>query len=313
MRIGIDIMGGDFAPQSAIAGSYLAIKEMPEDVKLVFFGDREVILAYCEKNDLDSSCVEIFHASEVIGMPDNPYKSFFSKNNSSMHQGFRLLREGEIDAFCSAGNTGAMMVGVTQVINAIPGIIRPAIAVEIPNLKGRHTVMLDVGINPDSRPDVLYQYGILGKAFAQSLNGISDPEVGLINIGKEEEKGNLTSKSAYQLMNESTEFNFIGNIEGHEILTDPRAEVLVCDGFVGNIILKQTESFYQVVKSRQISDPYFEIFNFENFGGTPILGINKPVVVGHGISGEKAIKSMILQTWNVTRNNLINYIKEAVE
>ncbi len=313
MRIGIDIMGGDFAPGSTIAGSFLARKEIPEDVELVLFGDKEAIIQQQDSNGLTFKGMDIVHCSEKIEMSDQPHKAFFQKKLSTINQGFRQLRNGNIDAFCSAGNTGAMMIGATQVINPIPGIIRPAIAVVLPNLSGKYSILLDVGINPDSRPDVLYQYGIIGKAYAKSMNGITEPRVGLINIGKEEEKGNLTTKSAYQLMNDSDDFLFVGNVESNEIFTDPGAEVLVCDGFVGNVILKEAEGFYQVIKKRKITDDFFELFNFENFGGTAILGVNKPVVVGHGISNDIAIKSMILHTWEVSKNNLVNYIKEAIE
>ncbi|MFW5644715.1 MAG: phosphate acyltransferase [Bacteroidota bacterium] len=313
MRIGIDIMGGDFAPESTIAGSILARKEIPDDIELVLFGDKNLIARHQEYKGLPFRGMDIFHCHEVIEMSDQPHKAFLQKKQSSINQGFRQLRAGNIDGFCSAGNTGAMMVGATQVINPIPGIIRPAIAAAIPSLTGKYSILLDVGINPDSRPDVLYQYGIIGKAYAKSMNGVQEPRVGLINIGKEEEKGNLTTKSAYQLMNDSDDFLFVGNIESNEIFNDPGAEVLVCDGFVGNIILKEAEGFYQVIKKRKINDDFFELFNFENFGGTAILGINKPVVVGHGISNEVAIKNMILHTWEVSKNNLVSHIKEAIE
>lgn len=306
-------MGGDFAPQSAIEGSFLARKDIPENIEIVLYGNEESIIQESRNNGFDVNEVSISHCSEMITMSDHPYKAFTTKRDSSIYKGFRHLKEGRIDAFCSAGNTGAMMIGAIQVINSIPGIIRPAIAVAIPNLSGKHAVLLDVGINPDSRPDVLYQYGILGKAYMKSLNGVKEPRVGLINIGKEEEKGNLTAKSTYQLMAESTDFEFAGNIEGNEIFIDPDAEVLVCDGFVGNIILKEAESFYQLIKNRNIDDHFFEMFNFENFGGTAILGINKPVVVGHGISKGKAIKNMILHTWDVLKNDLISHIKAGLE
>lgn len=313
MRIGIDIMGGDFAPQSTIAGSFLARNYIPDDTELMLFGDKESIIQISKNNGFDINKVSLVHCPEKIEMSDHPYKAFFTKKLSSIHQGYKMLREGTIDAFCSAGNTGAMMIGASQVINSIPGIIRPAIAANVPNLSGRHAVLLDVGLNPDSRPDVLYQYGILGRAYAKSLNGFGEPRVGLINIGKEEDKGNLTAKSTYQLMHEATDYEFIGNIEGNEIFLDPGAEVLVCDGFVGNIILKEAEGFYKLLKSRKIEDDFFELFNFENFGGTVILGINKPVVVGHGISNDIAIKNMILKTREVVKNNLVNNIKAALE
>lgn len=313
MRIGIDIMGGDFAPEAAVKGCFLAKNSLPSDTELVLYGDKESIIRIAGDSGFDVNRLTIIPTTEVITMSDHPYKSFLNKKDSSITKGFRCLKAGEIDGFCSAGNTGAMMIGATQVINSIPGIIRPAIAVSIPNLQGKHALLLDVGINPDSKPDVLYQYGILGKSYAQSINKIIEPRIGLVNIGSEEEKGNLSTKSAFQLMKDSHDYDFIGNVEANEFFTDPRADVLVCDGFIGNIILKEAEGLYKLIKMRKISDNFFEFFNFENFGGTPILGVNKPVVVGHGISNDIAIKNMILHTVEVVKNELIRNIKLAIE
>ena len=311
MRIGIDIKGGDFAPESTIAGVRLALKEIPDDTQLVLFGENESIIRSPD-NGFDLSKVDVVEASESILMSDHPYKAFFSKKNSSIYKGFQQLKSGEIDAFCSAGNTGAMMIGATQVINVIPKIIRPSISATIPNLAGTPLILLDVGLNPDSRPDVLYQYGIIGKIYAESLFKIKNPKVGLVNIGSEEEKGNLTTKAAYQLMKDSDDFNFVGNVEANDIFSDPGVNVLVCDGFVGNVILKEAEGFYKLIKSRNLSDDFFELFNFENFGGTPILGVCKPVVVGHGISNDMAIKNMILHTYEVLKSELVNNIKATI-
>ena len=313
MRIGIDIMGGDFAPEAAVLGAFMARRNIPEDTEFVLFGDKESIIRISGDNGFDVHNVTIVPTSEMILMSDHPYKSFVTKRNSSIVTAFKYLRNNEIDALCSAGNTGAMMIGASQIINSIPGIIRPAIAANLPNLSGQSTILLDVGINPDSKPDVLYQYGILGKAYALSVNKVEDPRIALVNIGSEEEKGNLVAKSAFQLMKESKDFNFIGNVEANEFFTDPRADALICDGFIGNIILKEAEGFYKLLKSRKINDDFFEFFNFENFGGTPILGVNKPVVVGHGVSNGTAIKNMILHTWEVLRNDLISNIKVAIE
>ncbi|MCF8379259.1 MAG: phosphate acyltransferase [Bacteroidales bacterium] len=308
MRIGIDIMGGDFAPDSTVSGVNLVLKEIPETVKLVLFGDKESIIRGSDSG-FDFSGVDIVETTEVITMNDHPYKAFFSKKNSSIYKGFHQLKTGQIDAFCSAGNTGAMMIGATQVVTVIPGIIRPSIAARIPNLSNTPLLLLDVGLNPDSRPDVLYQYGILGKTYAKNLFNIEDPKIGLINIGSEEEKGNLATKAAYQLMKDAIDFNFIGNVEGNEIFTNPRCNVLVCDGFIGNVILKEAEGFYNLIKNRNITDDFFELFNFENFGGTPILGVCKPVVVGHGISNDVAIKNMILHTLDVLQSKVVENIK----
>ncbi|MCK4920823.1 MAG: phosphate acyltransferase [Bacteroidales bacterium] len=308
MRIGIDIMGGDYAPEATVSGAILALKEIPDNIELILFGEKESIIRSSDSG-FDFSGMEIVETSESITMSDHPYKAFFSKKKSSIYKGFQQLRSGKIDAFCSAGNTGAMMIGATQIINVIPGIIRPSIAARIPNMSGRPLILLDVGLNPDSRPDVLYQYGVIGKIYAKSLFKIEDPKIGLVNIGVEEEKGNLASKAAYQLMKDEIDFNFVGNVEANEIFTDPRCNVLVSDGFVGNVLLKEAEGFYKLIKSRNINDDFFELFNFENFGGTPILGVCKPVVVGHGISNDVAIKNMILHTWEVLKSNLVENLK----
>ncbi len=313
MRIGIDIMGGDYAPESTISGSILALGELSSDTGLVFYVTGTSYRKFLPEEHYNSQRIEIVDCQEVIEMSDNPYKAFTRKKESGIHKAFRDLKSGRIDAFCSAGNTGAMMIGASQVINLIPGIIRPAIAANIPNFHEKPQVLLDVGLNPDTRPDVLYQYGILGKAYCMSVHNLQDPTVGLINIGIEEDKGNLASRSAYQLMTDSSDFRFAGNIEANDLFIDPGADVLVTDGFVGNIILKEAEGFYKLLKMKKIQEGFFEFFNFENFGGTPILGINKPVVVGHGISNSKAIKNMILHTREVASNILINNIKEAIE
>jgi len=313
MRIGIDIMGGDFAPVSTVIGASLVQDEVTENIEIVLFGDQEVIKRTAEENDADISKMKIVHCSEIITMNEQPYKAFSKKIDSSIVKGFRKLKSGEIDAFCSAGSTGAVMIGGIQVINLIPGIIRPAVAAVIPNLEGFSSVLLDVGLNPDCRPDVLYQYGIMGSAFSESVFNVKNPRVGLINIGKEDEKGSLIAKSAYQIMRDSSDYNFIGNVEGVELFYNSTSEVLVCDGFVGNIILKEAEGFYRLLKKRKIVDEFFESFNYEHFGGTPVLGINKPVLVGHGISSPLAIKNMILQAVKVSGSDITDKIKTALE
>jgi len=214
------------------------------------------------------------------------------------------LQANKIQGFASAGNTGAMLVGVMFTVKSIEGIIRPAIATLIPNLSGKSTILLDVGLNPDCKPDVLYQYAILGSNYAEFVFGIQNPRVALLNIGSEKEKGNLVAKATHELMQETKDFNFVGNVEGNDLFHEDKADVVVCDGFVGNIVLKEAESFYSVVKHLKIEHEFFEGFNFENFGGTPILGINSNVIIGHGASTEKAIKNMILHTKDVINANL---------
>jgi phosphate acyltransferase len=310
IRIGLDVMGGDFAPGVNIAGTILARKLIKDDAKIVLIGDQPKIEALMKaQNGEDFSKTEIVHASEVIEMGDHPARAFSQKVNSSINLGFQLLQKGEIDGFASAGSTGAMMVGAMYTVKSIPGIIRPAITSPIPKPSGKYSLILDVGLNSDCKPDVLYQYGILGSLYAEYVYGYKKPKVGLLNIGSEEEKGNLLTKAAYQMMAGTKDFNFIGNIEGNDIFNED-VDVVVCDGFVGNIVLKQAEALYHLTKSRNIDDPYFSKFNFENYGGTPVLGINSNVIIGHGVSNDVAIKNMILQTKSVIEANLPTKIKE---
>jgi len=290
MRIGIDIMGGDFAPEATVLGAILAHKEMSSEERIVLIGDQEQIHAILKREKFDPENFDIVHASQVIDMNDHPAKAFTKKPDSTIAVGFSLLSKGEIDGFASAGNTGAMMVGAMYTVRVIPGVIRPVITAAIPKPDGSFSILLDVGLNPDTKPDVLYQYAILGSIYAENVYNIKNPKVGLVNIGSEEEKGNLVTRSAFELMKESTDFNFIGNVEGNEFFVEDKADVIVCDGFVGNVILKQAEAFYTLIKKRKIYDEFFERFNFENYGGTPVLGVNKNVVIGHGISNDKAIK-----------------------
>ncbi len=313
MKIALDVMGGDFAPKTTVAGAIMARKELPDDTGIVLIGDREKIVELTGEEGFDPSSFEIVHTTEVIEMGENPAKAFSNKPDSSIVKGFGLLKAGHIDAFASAGNTGAMMAGSMFVIKSIPGIIRPTISAEIPSLTGTSTLLLDVGINPDCRPDVLYQYGIIGSLYSKYIFKIDNPRVGLLNIGSEEEKGNLLTKSTHDLMKGTKDFSFTGNVEGNDLFSNEKADVIVCDGFVGNVILKEAEAFYNLLKSRKVEDEFFERFNFVNYGGTPILGINKPVIIGHGVSNAIAIKNMIINTKVFTDAKLTEKFKEVFE
>jgi len=312
MRIGIDMMGGDYAPGSTIRGSILAREAFPADIEIVLVGDQDIIRQYTDEHHLDIGTMPIVHASSAVAMKDHPLKAFKEKPDSGIFKGQQLVADGSIDGFCSAGNTGAMLVGALQIITAIPGIIRPAIAAPIPDLEGNRSLLLDVGLNPDARPDVLYQYGTIGTIYSKLVHEIAEPKVALLNIGLEEEKGNMVSRSAYQIMKDSIDFDFIGNFEANEFFVSNRANVVVTDGFAGNMVLKAAEAFYRVVSEKGVGNGYFEMFNFENFGGTPVLGVSGPVIIGHGISNEKAIKSMLLHTVEVVEAGLVNRIKEEL-
>jgi glycerol-3-phosphate acyltransferase PlsX len=310
MRIGLDILGGDYAPEAAVCGAILATRQLPKDSRLVLIGDESSIVSICKREQFDLSLFDIVHTSERIEMGDHPARAFSQKPGSSVVKGFKMLAKGEINGFASAGNTGAMMVGAMQIIRSIPGIIRPCIPAMVPRPGDTPLLLLDVGLNPDCAQEELNQYAILGSIYAQRLLGVKSPRVGLLNIGEEEGKGNLVTKAAHQLMKDSKFFNFIGNIEGNELFGD-KADVMVCDGFVGNVMLKEAEAFYTMIRKRKIVDDFFEKFNFVNYGGTPVLGINAPVLIAHGISNDVAIKNLILHTAEVIKGNLCEKIKEA--
>jgi phosphate acyltransferase len=310
MRIGIDIMGGDYAPEATTLGAIEARKALPPDVQLVLIGNKEKIQEIFSREKYSPEGIEIVHASQVIEMGEHPAKTFAQKPDSSISIGFGMLAKGLIDGFASAGNTGAVLVGCMYTVKSIPGIIRPAITASLPKENGKGTILLDVGINPDCRPDNLYQYAILGKIYCESVYNISNPRIGLLNIGSEEEKGNLLTKATFDLFKGTKDFNFIGNVEGNDLFIDS-ADVVICDGFIGNVVLKTAEGIYAIINRRGKSDEYFDRYNFENYGGTPVLGINSTVMIGHGASKTQAVKNMILHTREVIKAGLSEKIKQA--
>lgn len=312
MKIGLDAMGGDFAPDATVEGAVDALDKLPSGDRLVLIGDNGRIREKLASMNVEPSLFDIVPTTQVIEMSDHPAKAFSQKKDLSIAVGFGMLKSGLIDGFASAGNTGAMLVGASYTVNVIPGVFRPALAALIPNVNGKSSIILDVGINPDSKPDVLLQYGMLGSVYAKYVLGIQNPVVGLLNIGEEESKGSSAVKAAYELLRESSDVTFKGNIEGHHLFTDEMTDVIVCDGFVGNVVLKMAEKFYAVAKAKGINDSFFDRLNFEVVGGTPVVGINENVVVGHGISNRTAIMNMILQTRDVVHADLARKIKEAI-
>lgn len=310
MRLGLDLAGGDFAPKSTVEGAIAARLELPRDVAIVLIGQESVARETVDRLGGNTTEFEFANAEEVIGMNEHPAKAFKTKPNSSIAQGFSLLKTGQIDAFASAGNTGAMMAGSMLAIRPIEGVIRPTIGSCIPRPDGGIILLLDVGINSDCKADVLYQFGILGSIYSRFVLGVENPRVGLLNIGEEEEKGNLIVKAAHELMKDTSDFNFIGNVEGRDIFS-PRVDVIVCDGFTGNVMLKEAEAFYTAIKQRGINDVFFNRFNYELYGGTTVLGVNGSVIIGHGISSPLAVKNMIIHARHVAQTNLPERIKKA--
>ncbi len=311
MKIGLDVMGGDYAPVATIEGAILALDKISSGDRIFLFGPRELIEGMLEERKADMSAFTIVHSPEVIGMGERPIKAYTHKPHSSISMGFRYLKSKQIDSFASAGNSGATMVGAMYSVNNIQGVIRPSTLTAIPREDGGMNVILDIGTNPDIKPDILYQFAILGSIYSQSVLNVKNPKVGLLNIGEEEEKGNLLCQSAFRLMRDSDDFNFFGNIEGRDLFKD-KIDVIVCDGFTGNIVLKQIEAMYRLMVKRNLVDDYILKFNYENYGGSPILGVNGSVVIGHGISSPRAIMNMVLLSKEIHEAKLTRKIKRAM-
>lgn len=305
-------MGGDFAPKATLHGAAMALNELPGTVKIVLIGDKDIISTFLKEEGIDPSRFDIVDAPDIIEMDEQPTKALVNKPDSSISVGFRMLKHKELSAFASAGSSGAMMVGSIFSVNTIQGIIRPSTPAWIPKECGGYTVLIDVGTNPDSKPDVMYQFGLLGSLFSEHVMHVKNPRVGLLNIGSEEKKGNLATQSAFQLMKDTKDYNFVGNVEGRELFRD-NVDVIVCDGFVGNIVLKQIEAMYRVFAKKGFKDEFLDKFNYENFGGTPILGVNGNAIVGHGISSSKAICRMLHLALDVAEAKLPSKIKHALE
>ena len=312
MKIGLDIMGGDYAPKNCLDGAIMALESLPKHVKIVLIGDSEQAKTYIKEQGIAEDAFNFVHTTEVIQMGEHPTKAIAQKPNSSIAVGFKLLKENELQCFASAGNTGAMLVGAMFSVKAISGVIRPCITSILPKINGGFTVLLDVGTNADCKPDVLYQFAILGSIFAKEVYKVDNPKVGLLNIGEEPEKGNLVAQATYSLMKDTKDFNFIGNVEGLEVFED-KADVIVCEGFTGNVLLKTAEAFYSMSKRRNITDEYFEKFNYELYGGTPILGVNSNVMIAHGKSSALAFKNLMVLSKDIVEANLNEKIKTVFQ
>ena len=305
-------MGGDNSPDATLNGSYLASKELGKNETIVLVGDEKLAKTWLKSNNIDSSVFEFIHADEVISMNEHATKALRKKPNNSISVGFNALKNKEIDVFSSAGNSGAMLVGSMFSIGPIKGVIRPSITSVLPKKNGGVGLILDVGVNADCKPDVLFQFAILGSLFAENVYNIEKPKVGLLNIGEEKGKGNLLTQSTYRLLEDNDDINFVGNVEGRDLFND-KADVIVCDGFTGNVVLKLAESFYSLINQKNIKDDYFDRFNYEIYGGTPVLGVDGNVLIGHGISNENAIKNMILLGKDLINSNLNSKIKKPLD
>jgi len=293
MKIGLDIMGGDFAPAEAVKGVQQFFEQSDDaSIHLLLIGDAQAAAPYLPLIEPYKGRYTLVETTEVIGMHEHPTKALKEKPNSSIAVGFGLLAMNKADAFISAGNTGAMMVGSMYSVKTIEGILRPTIISPIPREDGGYNLLLDAGANADCKPEHLVQFAQLGSLYVNRVWGIDNPKVGLLNLGEEEGKGNLLAQATYPLLKENGQINFIGNVEGRDMFLN-KADVIVCEGFTGNVALKMAESIYNIFTDRGIKDEFLHHFNFEIYGGTPILGINSPVIIGHGISHALAFRNMI--------------------
>lgn len=332
-------MGGDFAPEVAVEGAVMALKYLDKQSRVVLYGDKSRIIELLEKYGSSEKEFDIVATSQIIEMGDHPAKAFIAKADSSITVGFKDLAAGKIDGFASAGSTGAMMVGSMQVIKPIEGVIRPVLATLIPTVspkKGiQRAVLMDVGLNVDAKPEVLAQYGLLGSIYAKSALQMENPRVALLNIGEEEGKGNAQAKATYDLMKEDGRYNFVGNVEASYIFTDKISDVVVADAFVGNSLLKMAEALYRINFRLGGGKPHFKNFlrriigrivpklfwqndfwnamNAESVGGLQVMGINAPVMIGHGSSSARAICSMVLSMERDIKSNFPAKLREALK
>ena len=293
MKIALDAMGGDFAPECTLLGAQKALEAPSFNSSIVLVGNKEILIKEGKRLNINLSNFELVHSEQVITMEDHPAKAISQKPNSNINIGYQLLKKGSVQAFCSAGNTGAMMVGGMFSVKTIEGVIRPAIAGFFPKTSGKYGILLDAGANADCKADVLDQFATLGSIYYKYLYNKENPKIGLINLGEEKSKGTLLTQAAHQLMQINKKINFVGNIEGSDVFTD-KADVMICDGFVGNVLLKMGESFYETLDQKGVKDDFLQLFDYQGVGGSPIIGLNGNVIIGHGRSTPEAIKNMIL-------------------
>jgi glycerol-3-phosphate acyltransferase PlsX len=312
MNIGIDMMGGDFAPLEAVKGvkQYLLNNDF-EGLHLVLFGDEGLLQPLLSRYEIPADKYKVVATTQVIDMHEHPTKALKEKTDSSIAVGFKYMAAGKIDAFISAGNTGAMMVGAMFSIRVVEGVLRPTISSVIPKQDGTTGLLLDVGLNADCKPEQLNQFAVMGAVFSKYIFGVDDPKVGLMNVGEEEGKGNILAQAAYPMLKANKAINFIGNVEGRDVFNH-KADVMVCEGFTGNVVLKMAESIYDIAQSQHIDNPYLNRFNFEIYGGTPVLGVEKPVIIGHGISHDTAFSNMIDVAVRMLNTDVLGKVKEAI-
>lgn len=323
MRIALDAMGSDHAPSIEVEGAIEALRMIDPEVRLVLVGERDRIEEELARYpDAPRDRIEIVHAPDRIDMGEPAVQAIRRKPNSSIVVGLRLQKEGAVDAFISAGSTGAVMAGSVFILRVLPGVDRPAIGTVLPTRAG-HTLLVDGGANVDTRPHNLLQFAHLGAIYARDLMGIEHPRVGLLNIGEEPEKGNELAVETYQLLAASPSLDFVGNIEGRDVI-EQKCDVLVCDGFVGNVLLKFYESVAAFIMSRvreAAANANVELdltrafagLDYTEYGGAPLLGVNGVTIICHGGSPPRAIRNAIRVAVTAVNHDMVQHIQSRLE
>lgn len=329
-KIALDALGGDFAPLNEINGAYQLLNDsVHQDVDLYLVGQESSIINAIKERGYNPDLVKYINAEERVNMDDDPSEVLKKKKNSSIYIGISKLKEGEVDAFVSAGNTGAMLAVSTMILGRINGVSRPTIGSFFPTITDYPVLVLDVGATVDLKPRYLYEYAIMGSIYVEKMLNISRPRIGLLNVGEEETKGTDQIKETYNLLKNSS-LNFVGNVEGRDIFS-ANADVIVCDGFVGNIVLKFAESFLTILKSKlkqysekniinklktglavPILKDILQQFDYQSYGGVPLLGVNGVSIIGHGKSTPLAIKNMLIRAKEMIQKDINKQIEKTL-
>ncbi len=329
IRIVLDAMGGDFAPLNEVSGAIIAAENFPDTLEIILSGKEKQIRDEILKHKVNLTNLSIVNADEIVSMHDSPTDSLKEKPNSSLSIGIKLMKEGKADAFVSAGNTGAVMAASILKLGRIEGVGRPTIGSLFPTDKGR-TMVFDVGASVDCKAVHLLEFAIMGSIYMKYIYGVERPRIGLLNVGEEKSKGDTLSLEAYELL-EKSELNFVGNIEGRDVLTGA-ADIIVCDGFVGNVVLKFAEGVLEVIKGKfrnyasqgffkkiwtgmmygTLKNVVLKDFDYQEYGGVPLLGINGVTIIGHGKSSPIAIKNMIYKAEEMVSKRVNEQIREGL-
>ena len=309
IRIALDVMGGDNCPGAAVEGAVRAAAAN-QDIAITLVGKEQAIKDELAKLNVNSDRITILDAAEEIDCHEQPTAAI-RKKEASMVKALNLAAIGDVDAVVSSGSTGALLAGATLIVKRIKGVKRPALSPLLPTVKGGWIMLIDCGANTDCKPQYLQQFGVMASAYMQSVMGVENPRISLLNNGEEAEKGCELTKAAYKLLS-AAPINFAGNCEARAVLSGDFA-ALVCDGFVGNTALKMAEGLYRINTALGCRNAFWDAMNYENVGGTPVLGVNAPVIIGHGCSSPQAIRSMILSTEQVIKADLTAKLQRAFQ